>query len=320
MPAWRAGGRLESSVASALSQRGVSVEVLIVDDASPDDTLREARRLAADDRRLRVMRLEYNGGPAAARNAALDQARGRWVAVLDADDAMLPDRLSKMIALAERSGADIVLGNLLETRADGSPLSGTPFLPDRRAPAEITPAEFVAGNMPGDGGRSLGYLKPLIRRDLIERSGLRYDPTLRNGEDYHLILSAYAAGARVWLSPDPDYLYARHEGSISHRSAPDHLEALLKAEERAAPAFASAPELRRLLARRRRALAQVLIAETVMQSLKRGDLRRAAGALLRHPHAGARLAMQLREAAAKRLRRPANRATPAGLATEGKRS
>ena len=83
--AYRAGTVLPRAVRSALDSAGVRVEVIVVDDASPDATFAVAEGLAADHR-IRVARLERNGGPSAAHNRALEMARGRWVAVLDADE------------------------------------------------------------------------------------------------------------------------------------------------------------------------------------------------------------------------------------------
>src|SRR5713101_7940146 len=85
------------------------LEVLIVDDASTDGTVGVVKELAAADGRIRLVSLPQNGGPSVARNAGLDLARGQWIVVLDADDAMLPDRLAGMLKVAAASEADIVV-------------------------------------------------------------------------------------------------------------------------------------------------------------------------------------------------------------------
>ncbi|TIL77371.1 MAG: glycosyltransferase family 2 protein, partial [Mesorhizobium sp.] len=81
---------IERAIASAIAQRGVSVEVIVVDDQSRDRTLDLAQSYPEDI--VRVVALEQNRGPGGARNVGLELARGRWVAVLDSDDAVYPGR------------------------------------------------------------------------------------------------------------------------------------------------------------------------------------------------------------------------------------
>ncbi len=75
-----------------MAQRDVSVEVVVVDDTSRDRTLEVARSYPQDI--VRVVALPANSGPGGARNAGLELARGRWVAVLDSDDTVYPGRLA----------------------------------------------------------------------------------------------------------------------------------------------------------------------------------------------------------------------------------
>src|SRR5579859_6471888 len=96
IPAYNAGPFLHRAVGSALDQTHPPLEVIVVDDGSTDDTADVAQRLALADPRVRVIRLPENGGPAKARNAGLDLARGEWVAVLDADDAYMHARLEDL--------------------------------------------------------------------------------------------------------------------------------------------------------------------------------------------------------------------------------
>ncbi|MFN1209054.1 glycosyltransferase family 2 protein, partial [Enterococcus lactis] len=73
---------LERAVLSAQAQTA-AVEIIIVDDASPDGTLALAQRMAADDPRITVLAQAQNGGPAAARNRAIAESTAPWLAVLD---------------------------------------------------------------------------------------------------------------------------------------------------------------------------------------------------------------------------------------------
>ncbi len=299
--AWNAAETIGRSVDSALAQRGASVRVVVADDASEDDV---AAHLP-DREEVILHRLDKNGGPAAARNAALDLAAGDWVCVLDSDDTMRPDRLAGMIGMAEQVGADIVLGNFLRVDGDDRPLDAIPFVP----PKDINPAQpialedYVADNLLSRHSRSLGYLKPLIRRSFLERTGLRYDLTLRNGEDCHLIFEALAHGAKVHIRPEADYLYTVRPGSVSYRIDPDHFEALIKADrafvERCKNTLSA--EAKTLFRRREIGLRKMMECERIMQALKSVHLSDAIRLAGRHPFALPRVGRQLVESVGKKL-------------------
>ncbi|MDP5220855.1 glycosyltransferase family 2 protein [Ruegeria sp. 2205SS24-7] len=300
--AWNAADTIGRSVDSALAQQAVSVGVVVADDASDEDI---ASRLPKREEII-FHRLEENGGPGAARNAALDLASGDWACVLDSDDTMLPDRLAGMIAMAEELGADIILGNFLRVDGEGQPLDGVPFiLPEGIDPEQpLTLEEYVADNLVSRSSRSAGYLKPLIRRAFLERTGLRYDPTLRNGEDCHLIFEALAMGAKVHIRPEADYLYTVREGSVSYRINPDHFEALIKADRaftRRHDGHLSA-RASDLFRRRETGLRNMMNAERVLQALKSRRLPEAIRLAGQHPAALPRVGRQIVEGLGKRLR------------------
>lgn len=232
--AWKAATFIEKAIASALASTGVRVEVIAVDDASPDATFSTLQRLADADPRILALRLSTNGGPSAARNLAIQRARGRYVAVLDADDAMEPGRLAKLVATADATNADIVVDNMMEVDESGSPLSPTPFLKSRdfATAREIDLTTWIRFNNPMSGGDTLGYLKPLIRRSKLLDTGITYDPSLRNSEDYYLVANLLAAGASMAYTPSAGYFYTRSTGSTSHRLKPEQTRAWLDAEAR----------------------------------------------------------------------------------------
>lgn len=277
--AWQAADHVERAIRSALASRGVAVEVIVVDDASPDSTFACLKDIAADEPRLVVDRLPVNGGPSAARNRAISLASGRFIAVLDADDAMEPDRLARLLKLAEQCGADIVVDNMKEVDVRGRPIHARGFLqsPAFAISRTIDLETWIAFNQPMKGGDCLGYLKPLIRRATLDRNEARYDPALRNSEDYYLIADLLARGAQMLYTPEAGYRYTRATGSTSHRLKPDHTRAWIDAEarfvQRHAPSLSD--NLRDALARRGRALRKVnqLVAVTdALQARRIGEL------------------------------------------------
>lgn len=280
VPAWNAAAFVGCAIESALAQTGVRPQVIVVDDASTDATREAVARFDAPD--VIYHRLERNSGPGGARNAGLALAQGRWIAILDADDAFRPGRLARMVALGEGRGADIVVDNLALAR-DGVP-GAEMFEPEAFAQDDgLDLAAFIEGNTPLRSEFNLGYLKPLIRRDFLERHSLRYDPGLRIGEDFVLLADCLAAGALCVRDPQAGYLYTQRDASISHRLGIEQIEAMADADRRFSGRWTLSKDERAALARRRRALADVSAFTISVDAIKARDWRRAVLPLLRRP-------------------------------------
>lgn len=270
--AWRASAFIEKAIASALASTGVSVEVIAVDDASPDDTFAVLSRLAQADPRVIALRLPQNGGPSAARNRAIEVARGRFIAVLDADDAILPGRFAELVTLADARNADIAVDNMKNIDESGAELGDNPFLrsPEFSKGRTIALVDWIRYNSPMTGGDKLGYLKPLIRRSKLIETGIKYDPALRNSEDYYLIADLLAAKALMVYTPSAGYLYTRSSSSTSYRLKPEQTRAWLTAETQFAARNAArlSPDEKAARARRERTLRNVDRLVAVTDALK----------------------------------------------------
>ncbi|WP_420391620.1 glycosyltransferase family 2 protein [Acuticoccus sp.] len=277
--AHNAASTIRAAVDSALAQERVRVEVIVVDDASQDGTAQAAR--AVGHGAVSVIALPANVGPGGARNAAFLAARGRWVAVLDADDTFAPDRLARMIALAEREAADVVVDNLEVVGPDrpSHPMFARGPL---ARPGVLTLAAFVRGNHPFTGAFTLGYVKPVVRRELVERTGASYDTSLRIGEDYVFLADLLAAGARCVVDPTPGYRYVRHAASTSARLDAAHVAAMAAADERFVARHPAA-QLAPLVRERRRALERAEAFVTALEAIKQRDVAGAALPLVRRP-------------------------------------
>lgn len=217
------------SVASALAEREVT-EVVVVDDGSADATAAAAD--AADDGsgRLRVERLTQNRGPSAARNRALALSAAPFVAVLDADDAVLPGRFGRLFAIPDWDMAadNIVFVPEAATETDPATLPrGTDAVRD------VSLADLLRASTSryGRGRTQLGFLKPVIRRAAMDAAGLRWDERVRLGEDLLLYAGLLAAGARFRLTAQVGYLAVERATSLSARHRTEDLARLLEGEE-----------------------------------------------------------------------------------------
>lgn len=179
------------------------MEVIAVDDGSTDGTGAELDRFAAAYGPLvRVVHQPNSGGPAAPRNAGLELARGRFVFFLDADDYLGPEALERLSAAADTHGSDVVLG-----RAVG--------VGGRHAPRSMF--RRSVGRTSVFDSRVYWSLNPmkLFRRELIERTGLRFRTDLTIGEDQPFTAAAYLRAAAVSVVADYDchYWVARDDGA-----------------------------------------------------------------------------------------------------------
>lgn len=108
IPAYNARATILETLRSALSQTLESIEVLVVDDGSTDDTAHLVSTVAAQDARVRYVR-QLNGGVAAARNHGIDVARGEFIAPLDADDLWHPTKLARQLDRFRHGPGDLGL-------------------------------------------------------------------------------------------------------------------------------------------------------------------------------------------------------------------
>jgi glycosyltransferase involved in cell wall biosynthesis len=218
--------RVATTLRTALAQEDVEIEVVVVDDGSVDETQRGLAALK--EPRLRVVRNVRPRGVAAARNAALAEARAEWAAFLDDDDVWAPHKLRVQLERATATGADFVYGGAVRLREPDLVLRGEP------APSaeELARRLLIANVIPAGSSNVLARLR--VVRDL---GG--FDEALVHLDDWdlwiRLAIAARGADCRhvlvgqvehrgnrslfanEALAADFDYLVAKHrEASAAH--------------------------------------------------------------------------------------------------------
>lgn len=207
VPAWRAADTVGRALASVAAQTVKPREVIVVDDGSDDGTAEVARAMAPamGGIDLKVIVLPENAGAGAARNRAIAEARGEFVALLDADDEWLPEKLARSLATIEESGADLVSHDYAEIR-------------DSRETIRRCARHCSSGVDPFEPQLLRGFIANstvVIRRHRILAAG-GFDPDLRSGQDYELWLSVCGdPDLRFRAFPEALSRYHIREGSIS---------------------------------------------------------------------------------------------------------
>jgi succinoglycan biosynthesis protein ExoO len=302
--AFNAAPYVKAAIMSALQQTDVEVEVILVDDGSSDDTASIVAALAAQEPRLTFLHRERKEGASVARNAALDVARGEWIAILDADDLVAPERSKRLLDLAAATSADIVADNFERFIGDDETPVST-MLDARPGPYSffVDAASFFRGNAMFDRRGRLGYIKPMFRRAFLESTKIRYADDILIGEDYHICMACLLEGARFVVTSERYYKYRMRPGSLSWRLQVSHVQRLLEAHEALQIGKHSGDDADLEDAARFYvdALRRAVLALGAIEDAKSGHWQRALLSTATHPEAWGLLLRFASEAVAKRL-------------------
>lgn len=188
-----------TSIRTALEQEGVELEVVVVDDASTDETPEAVA--AIEDARVRLVRRERQGGPAGGRNTGIAQARGEWIAFLDDDDLWSPRKLRAQLDAASRSEASLVYSAavLVDERLQVLEFHSAPS-------AERISSEILAGCAIPAGGSNL-----LVHSSLLRQVG-PFDEHMTHLDDWDMWIRLVLAG-RVATCSEVATAYVFHPGN-----------------------------------------------------------------------------------------------------------
>ncbi len=213
IPAFNAEHCLKKAVDSAVTQTECAIEVIIIDDCSTDGTWAVANACAEHDARIRIFKMERNYGKSHAMNFATSQARGQWIAVLDADDWYAPERIECLVAAAEAARVDMITDNqvFIDVKADGQ--VGTAFS-QKGDNIMLDLERFLAGS---DSAAQFDYgmLKPVFRAGFLRDNRIEYYPPARRGQDFYVLLECFSAGAKGLVLRAPYYYYVQPFGQTS---------------------------------------------------------------------------------------------------------
>lgn len=195
------GAYVAETVQSVLSSTFTDFELLVVDDASTDDGLAVVRHIG--DPRIRILESPVNTGRAAAANRGYDHARGEYVAVLDADDLMDPERLAKQVTLMDAHPEVGVCGSWSRMMDDPLQLVRMPFTD------EVCRSVMLFG-MP------VLYPAAMIRRAVLEDNRLRCAADWRLPGMDHLFMLHIGTHAAYANLQEPLLTYRMGENNMRH--------------------------------------------------------------------------------------------------------
>ncbi|WP_275789071.1 glycosyltransferase family 2 protein [Pararhizobium gei] len=245
-----AAATIGRAVRSALAEPETA-EVVVIDDGSSDETAAIARQADDGTARLKIARFEVNQGPAAARNRAISISTAPVIAILDADDFFFPGRLKNLVSHRDW---DFIADNIAFVDEENAATAHLALDDFDAAPRAISLLEFIEGNISKRGVRrgEIGFLKPLMRRAFLDEHRLRYQESLRLGEDYDLYVRALTKGARYTIIHSCGYGAVVRGNSLSGSHRTIDLQRLYEADRAILAENTLSGEARTLVSRHER--------------------------------------------------------------------
>lgn len=226
VPVYKAEAFLKKCTESILSQTFSNLELLLVEDGSPDQSGALCDEIAAGDSRVRVFHKE-NGGVSSARNLGMAEAKGTYLAFADSDDWLPPDALELMYKALNAAGADSAGGAHYRVEPDGHSELDKGALPAGvYGPDELREGivDRLLGQRLGKPGEVLnGFVwRFLFSTALVREKNITFDGAYL--EDELFLMEYFCWSEKLAMVEEPVYYYLQNPASVTRRYLPDYME------------------------------------------------------------------------------------------------
>lgn len=198
MPAYNAEKYIEESIESICKQTYFNWELLIIDDNSNDNTLQIVNKYSKEDKRIKIIKQETNKGVAQARNVAIKESSGKYIAFLDSDDLWEKQKLEKQIKFMENKKINFSFTNYINISEEGKEIKKI------KCPEKLDYKEALKGN-------KIGCLTVVIRKSSLENIVM---PKLKH-EDYATWLQVLKTGNTAYCLQEYLARYRMRSKSLS---------------------------------------------------------------------------------------------------------
>lgn len=226
LPVYNAEKYIEECINSVLSQTMRDFEVIVINDASTDNSPKLCEKYLGD-KRISLKHNEVNCGQGITRNKGLDIARGEYVYFLDSDDIIAPNALETMLKAAEQTDADVVhMSAYYYGKWDDNKRQYVNYVVEE--PVKDFPKDILARMehwVRSHLTSPMVWLN-LFRRDFLVKNSLRFADMI--SEDETFAFAVYCFADKVYKINDILYIYRKREGSIMNRNNEERLKEGLK--------------------------------------------------------------------------------------------
>lgn len=234
LPIYNVEKYLDRCIESLVNQTYKNLEIILVDDCSPDGSAQICDEWAERDARIKVIHKKVNEGQGIARNNAIDISKGEYICFFDSDDYIESDTaISALVEAAQREQAEIVVFGLKNIDSEGAvtaryvPKVGARTYCGREVQEEFLP-EFISPDPNGSGER-LFYMSSCLlmySMEKIRETGWRYvsERTIIS-EDVFSLLNLFDTINTVTVVPEDYYCYCANDStSFSRKYTPDRYQ------------------------------------------------------------------------------------------------
>lgn len=218
VPVYKVEKYLERCVSSLINQSLEDMEIILVDDGSPDQSGALCERLQEKDERILVIH-KKNGGLSSARNAGMKVARGKYIGFVDSDDDVELDMFQVMVAVAELNNADFVMSDYIRVTQEGnSTLISTNLKSGSYLKEDIVkniyPSLIMGENI--DYGPILSVWRCIYNRAFLAKNNIMFAEDVKWSEDnLFSAMVSYCANRFVYLKEKGLYHYYQNPGTIT---------------------------------------------------------------------------------------------------------
>lgn len=199
-PSFKSKKFIKETIDSVLNQTYEHWEMIIVDDVSPDNSNEIIEEFIKKDNRIKLIKLEINSGPAVARNRAMEEAQGRYIAFLDADDLWAPQKLEKQIAFMQKENVALSYTGYCRFEKSVEQIKD-----EITVPLKVDYHELLKQNI-------IGCLTAVYDTELLGKVSM---PLIRKRQDFGLWLKILKQVPYAYAINEPLAYYRLHADSIS---------------------------------------------------------------------------------------------------------
>lgn len=231
LPIYKVEKYLDRCISSVVSQTYSNLEIILIDDGSPDNCPQICDIWAKKDSRIKVIHKE-NQGLGMARNTGIDHATGSYICFFDSDDSVAPDTIATCIAAAREHNAELVVFGhddvtpdmqLLDTHIPNPPQK---LFTGEEITKKLLPISVYSNLKTGeDWNMVMSSWNKLYSMDVIRRSGWRFASEREIiSEDFYSLTELYGHLNSVYVLDRAFYHYTVNNGSLSRSYRPDRFE------------------------------------------------------------------------------------------------
>ena len=229
VPMYKVERYIKACIDSILNQTFQDFEIIIVDDASPDNSYDICQKLYGNNKKVRIVRHKQNKGLGPSRNTGIENARGKYVYFVDSDDLILPNALETLYNAAKETNADVIHTYAYYETVQNDDSNESGKIPATLQQSVYRKEGFLKFDIPYRlrehwmpwHTRSMAWLN-MCNLEFLKKNNLRFINVI--SEDELFSFELFCKVEKFYIIKDAFYIYRRHQNSIMKKYDADRLK------------------------------------------------------------------------------------------------